>query len=141
MIRFLLNAVISLAGSLLAFWVASLVIDGFDITFSGILIAAALFTVLQAAMGPLVFNLARKYASAILGGIGLISTLLALWITTLISDSLSIDGLSAWISSTVVVWAITAFATWILGYLLITKWLTGREEDKKLAKRVERQAS
>lgn len=141
MIRFLLNVVISLAGSLLALWVASILISGFNITFEGILIATALFTVLQAAIGPLVFSIARKYASAILGGIGLVSTLLALWITTLISDALTIDGLSAWISSTVVIWAITAFATWILGYLLITKWLSGREEDKKLSKLAQRKDS
>lgn len=134
-IRFLINAGISLVGALLAFWIASMVIDGFTVSWNGILIAAVVFTVAQALLGPVVFNLARKYASAILGGIGLVSTLVALIVATLFEGGIKIEGITAWIASTVLIWLITALITWILGYFLITKWLTERNEAKDFARR------
>lgn len=135
MIRFLINAGISLVGALLAFWIASMIIDGFTVTWNGILIAAVVFTVAQALLGPVVFNLARKYASAILGGIGLVSTLLALVVATLFDGGITIEGATAWIASTVLIWLVTALITWILGYFLITKWLTERNESKEFERR------
>ncbi|GEE03522.1 hypothetical protein nbrc107696_39680 [Gordonia spumicola] len=126
MVRFLLNAGVSLVSSAIALLVAQWLIDGFDLRLSGFFIAVAIFTVLQAVLGPFVFNMARKYASAVLGGIGLVSTLLSLIITSIVGSSLSISGVAAWISSTVVIWLITALGTWCIGFFIITKWWDGR---------------
>ncbi|WP_454165657.1 phage holin family protein [Gordonia iterans] len=128
MIRFLLNIAVNLVSAAVAFLIAWAVIDGFDLSLGGFFIAVALFTALQSLLGPFVFNIARQYASAILGGIGLVSTLLALWITTLISGALSISGVSAWIASTVVVWLVSALAGWGLGYLILTRWWDRKQE-------------
>ena len=126
MVRFLLNVAVSLVSSAIAFLVTSSLIDGFDLSLSGFFIAVAIFTAGQAVLGPFVFNMARKYASAVLGGIGLVSTLLSLIITSIVGSSLSITGVSAWISSTVLIWLITALGTWCLGFIVITKWWDAR---------------
>jgi hypothetical protein len=75
-----------------------------------------------------VFNVARKYASAVLGGIGLVSTVLALFVATLFPDGLRIQGLTAWIVTPLVVWLITALGTWILGALIIQRWWERRQQ-------------
>ncbi|WP_435298990.1 phage holin family protein [Timonella sp. A28] len=138
-IRFLLHILVSLVSAALAFFVASLIIDGFEVQAGGFLIAIAVFTASQALFGPFVFNLARKYASAILGGIGLVSTVLALWVATLFSGGITIDGVTAWIASTLVVWLITALGVWLLGLLVIKRWWGGREEEKARLKTLSRQ--
>ena len=68
------------------------------------------------------FNLARQYASAVLGGIGLVSTFLGLFVATLFPNGLEISGITAWVLSALVVWLITALGTWILGALIIKRW-------------------
>ncbi len=83
-------------------------------------------------LAPFVFNIARKYASAVLGGIGLVSTFLALWIATLVGDGLEISGASTWIGVTVVVWLISALGGWLLGWLVLTRWWDRRQEDKRI---------
>ena len=130
MIRFLLSVAISIVSAALALLVISAVVDGVTVHTTGFLIAVLVFTVAQALLGPFVFNLARQYASAILGGIGLVSTFLALFVATLFPNGLQIDGITAWIFSTLIVWVITALGTWILGVLIIKRWWERRQLAK-----------
>ena len=60
----------------------------------------------------------RRHAPALLGGIGLASTLVALLLAALLSRGLTIRGLGAWLSVTVVVWMVTVAAT-----VLLSRWL------------------
>lgn len=121
MVRFLINLAIYLATAILALWLTALILDDFDVTFEGLIIAAAIFAVLQAILAPFIFNLARKYASFLLGGVGLVSTFLALLITTLITDGLTIKGVAAWVVGTLIVWLITAIGGWVLGLIFLKK--------------------
>jgi len=121
MVRFLIRLVIFLVTAVLALWVTSLILDDFNISLEGILIAAGIFALLQAILAPFIFNMARKYASFLLGGVGLVSTFLALWITTLFSDSLTISGVTAWVVGTLIVWLITALGGWALGLIFLKK--------------------
>lgn len=121
MVRFLINLVIYLASAVLALWVTSVLIEGFDVTFEGLIIAAAIFAVLQAILAPFIFNMARKYASFLLGGVGLVSTFIALLITSLITDGLTITGVTAWVVGTLIVWLITAIGGWLLGLIFLKK--------------------
>ena len=112
--------------------VASSLFDGVTVHASGFTVAVLIFAVAQAILAPFVFNVARKYASAILGGIGLVSTFLALWVATLIGDGLEISGASTWIGVTVVVWLIGALGGWLLGWLVLTRWWDRRQEQKRI---------
>jgi len=133
MIRLLLSAAISIVSAALALLVASALIPGVDVSASGFVIAVLVFTVAQAILAPFVFNLARTYASAVLGGIGLVSTFLGLFVATLFPDGVKISGVTAWVLSALVVWLITALGTWILGALIIKRWWERRELRKDAA--------
>jgi MFS family permease len=84
----------------------------------GFIAAVAIFTVAQAILAPLFLKMANRYASALLGGIGLVSTFVALLVASLLSNGLSIHGIGSWILATVVVWLVTALATVVLPALL-----------------------
>ena len=65
--------------------------------------------------------MASRYASAFLGGIGLVSTLVALVLASVLTHGLSIRGVGSWIGATVVVWLVTALATVVLPALFVKK--------------------
>ena len=135
MIRFLLNVAIQLVSAAVALLVAGWLVDGVQLRVGGFIVAVAVFTIAQSILGPLVFNLARKYASAVLGGIGIVATFLALWIATLFPGGLAISGVTAWVIAPLIVWIITALGTWILGFFIIQRWWQRRTEAKRAAAR------
>lgn len=130
MIRFLLRAGINLVDSLVALLLAAWFIDGVHMNWGGLVVAIVVFTVAQAILAPFVFSMARKYASAILGGIGIVSTFLALWVATLFPGGLRIEGVTAWVVAPLLVWVVTALAGWILGIFIIDRWWARRRRAK-----------
>jgi MFS family permease len=85
----------------------------------GFVVAVVVFSVAQAILSPFIAKLANRYASAFLGGIGLISTLLALILASVLTNGLTIRGIGAWIGATVVVWLVSALATVLLPKLFL----------------------
>lgn len=129
MIIFLIRLLIFLGSSALGLWVASLVLDGFHLTVSGFLAAVVVFTVAQSVLGPFISSIASRYASAFLGGVGLVSTFVALLIATTFTGGLEINGGAAtWIAAVVIVWLVTALATWLLPLAFLRKRLRERRE-------------
>lgn len=131
MIRFLLNLAIHVVTAAVALLVAGWLVPGVQLHLAGFVVAVLVFSAAQAILGPFVFSLARKYASAVLGGIGIVSTLLALWVATLFPDGLRITGVTAWVVTPLVVWIITALGTWIAGIFIIDRWWNRRKDAKK----------
>lgn len=121
MIRFLVNTAIFLGSAALGLWVTSLIVDGFTVNWEGLVIAVVIFTVAQAILSPFILKMTNRYAQAFLGGVGLVSTFVALLLTTIFSDGLTIDGATAWVIGTLLVWLITALATWLLPLFLLKK--------------------
>lgn len=133
MIRFLLSVAISIVSATVALLVAAGIVDGVRMQPAGFVVAVLVFTAAQAILAPFVFNLARKYASAVLGGIGIVSTLLALWIASMLTaGGFRIDGVWAWVLTALVVWLVSALGGWLLGWLILTRWWDKRQENKKL---------
>jgi hypothetical protein len=85
------------------------------------LLAVVIFTVAQAILSPFFLKTASRYASAFLGGIGLVSTFAALLLASLFTHGLSIRGIGSWVAATVVVWLATALATLVLPVLVLRK--------------------
>lgn len=127
MIRFLINIAIFIGSATLGLWVTSLIIDGFDLTWQGLIMAVAIFTIAQAILSPFVLKMAHRYAQAFMGGVGLVSTFLALLITTIFSSGLQINGVVAWTLGTLCVWLITALATLLLPIFLIKEKVQDRK--------------
>jgi NhaP-type Na+/H+ or K+/H+ antiporter len=67
----------------------------------------------------------RRYAPAFLGGIGLVSTFVALLLANLLTDGLQISGAVTWVLATLVVWLVTALGTLLLPLLLLKKATSG----------------
>jgi uncharacterized membrane protein YvlD (DUF360 family) len=127
-IRFLVRTAIVLVGNAVGLIVASLVFDGFDINATGFILSLILFTVAVALLTPFLTNALQRgrSSSAAVGGIALISTFLALLVTDLLTDGLSIDGIGTWIGATVVVWLTSLLAVFILPFLGPKRYLEDR---------------
>lgn len=134
LIRMLLQAVVNVMTATGGLLLAGALIQGVTIQFSGFATAVVVFVVAQAVVEPFVVAMARQHASAVLGGVGLISTFLAIWIATLVPDGLAVSGLRAWIVAPLMVWILTALGTWILGYFVITRWWDKRVEEKNISR-------
>jgi hypothetical protein len=124
MVRFLIRAVIFVVTAALGLLVAAWILPGFRLEWGGVLVAVGVFAVAQSVLAPLIFNLARRYASAMLGGIGLVSTLVALIIASLFPGGIRIDGITTWVLATLVVWLVTALGAWLLPLIFLKKKVT-----------------
>jgi putative membrane protein len=114
MIRLLIRIGVALLGAAVGFLVAAVVLDGMTLDGAAFFVALLIFVVLTAVLEPLIEKIGDEHASIISAGSSLITTFLALLITELVSDGLTIDGLDTWLFATLIVWVCTALATWIL---------------------------
>ncbi|OBB13511.1 hypothetical protein A5761_20140 [Mycolicibacterium setense] len=121
MIRFLLRIAIFLGSSAIGLLVAAWLVPGVSVSAWGFITAVVIFAVAQSILSPFFLNMASRYASAFLGGIGLVSTLVALVLASALTQGLSIRGIGSWIAATVVVWLVTAVATVVLPALFLKK--------------------
>jgi uncharacterized membrane protein YvlD (DUF360 family) len=128
MVRLLVRTAIVLIGNAVGLIVASLVFSGFDIDVTSFIVALIIFTVSFAVLTPFIVSVLRRNDSsaAALGGVALISTFVALVVTDLLSDGLSISGIGTWIGATFVVWLVSLIAIWILPFLGLKKYLDER---------------
>ena len=117
--RMLVRVALFLGSVAVALLVAWLLLGAdFRVTVLGFLTAVIVFSVAQVAVSPVVDKLAQRYAEPLLGGVGLISTFIALLVATLLSGGLRIHGVSTWIAATLIVWLVTALATLVVPRLL-----------------------
>ena len=128
MIRLLIRIALALLGNALGLWVASLLLDDMSVSASGFIVAVLIFTVLTVVLQPLIAKTAMQNAPALQGSSALVTTFLALLITTLIADGLSIDGVVTWILATIIVWLFTLIAAWLLPLFLLKE---AAEKNKK----------
>lgn len=119
MIRILIRAAIFLATAALGLVVTALILDDFRLSLYGFLTAIVVFALAQGLLSPFIFKMTRRYASALIGGVGLVSTFVALLIASLFPGGLTIAGVGTWVVATLVVWLITALGAWLLPLLVL----------------------
>lgn len=129
MVVFLIRTAIYLGSAALGIVVASLVLPDFSTSVVGFVVALAVFVLAQWILSPLIFKLTRKYANAFIGGVGLLSTFVALLIATLVADGLTINGVRTWVLGTLIVWLVTAVATLVLPMIFLRKRLAARTQS------------
>lgn len=129
MIRLLVRAAIFLGTAALGLVVSALLFPDFRLSATGFVTALVVFVAAQSILAPFIFKLARTYAPALLGGIGLVSTFVALLLASLLPDGLEISGISTWVLSTLVVWIITALGGWLLPLLFLKNRAAQRRAD------------
>lgn len=112
--------------------VANFAIPDFTLHLGGFLTALGVFTLAHALLGPFVLNIAQRYAAPLAGGVGLIATLLALWVASLFEGGIELHGMMTWVGATLLIWAITALGGWIFMAFIIDKWLKRRAATKMI---------
>ena len=110
MTRTLIRVGLALVGNAIGLLFAAIILDKMTLSGAAFIVAVVIFTILTAVIEPLVGKLAADRAPALESGSALVSTFLALLLTTVISDGLNIDGASTWIIATVLVWLLTMIA-------------------------------
>lgn len=131
MMRFLTRVVIFIGSAALGLFVTSLILgEDFRVELNGYLYAVLIFALAQSILTPFIFKMARKYASAFLGGVGLLSTFVALLLANWLTEGLTIVGIAAWVIGTLLVWLITALATWLLPMWLLKEKVRSRSSGE-----------
>jgi Mycobacterial 4 TMS phage holin, superfamily IV len=120
-IRLLLRTAVFLGSAAIGLLVAAWLVPGVSVSVSGFITAVVIFSVAQAILSPFFLKMASRYASAFLGGIGLVSTLAALILASVLTHGVSIRGIGSWVLATIVVWLVTAIATLLLPILIIKR--------------------
>lgn len=128
MLRFLASVVLHLLANAVGVALAAWLLDGFSVTAAAFVGVVILFTLIEVVLDPLVLKISLQYAPVLRGGVALVSTLVGLIITTLISDGLTINGATAWVVGTLIVWLGGVLAALLLP-LFIFKSV--REERKQ----------
>ncbi len=119
MIAFLIRAAIFVVAAALGLLVAAALFDDVEVTAGGFVVTVLVFAILQSVLTPWIASMAQKYARAFMGGVGLVSTFVALLVASLVGDALTIRGVSGWVLATLVVWLVTALATVLLPVVLL----------------------
>ncbi len=119
MIRFLISTLIACLAAAVGLLVAAIVLDDMTINGMSFFVAVLIFTVVQALALPFLAKMAMKNASALMGAMALISTLIGLIVTHWVTDGLSIRGFNTWVFASIIVWLAGMIAALIIPVLLV----------------------
>ncbi|TEX51528.1 MAG: hypothetical protein B7C55_05125 [Actinomycetales bacterium mxb001] len=124
--KFLLGWLLSLAANAIALVICWLLLPGFKLSFPiGFIVAIVLFGIFSAFFSWLVFKMLRDKGSSVVALTGLLSTFLALLLTSLLTEGLDIDGVTTWILATLIIWLISVLIWFIPG-----PWRNRRRESE-----------
>lgn len=125
--RFLMGWILGLGGNAIGLLLAALLLgDDFQINgVVGFIISVVVFAILSALFTWLIFKFLVRNAGSIVALTGLISTFLALFITSLFTTGLDINGWG-WVWGTLIVWVLGMFI-----WLLPGPWRQHRKEGER----------
>jgi hypothetical protein len=129
MIRFLIRTAIYFLSAFIGIIAADVILgDNFNVSgWTSYVWVAAIFAIVQAILSPLIDNMVSKNASAFSGGVGIVSSLVALAITNAVSSSLTVSGgIGTWILAAIIVWVFGAIAAFVLPFFLVKKAVNER---------------
>ena len=112
---FLKYLAISWAANVIVLWFVTLLPDVDNKDFKSLLIAGALFGVLNTILKPILKLITVPIAVITLGLIWFFVSMLMLWITSAIVDGFHIDGFWALVWSTIVAWLVNVVLDFVPG--------------------------
>jgi hypothetical protein len=125
-LELLANAV----GLLAASW---LLRPAFSIDTIGFITVVAIFTAVRFILAPLMMQLSMRYARTLVGGVSLVTILVAFLVTTFLTSHLTISGLSTWVLAALIVWLFGVIAMLLLPMFVFKKTLaTARDGRSQL---------
>lgn len=129
MIRALASLVMLVLGNAVGIVVAGLVLPDFRINLGSVMVSVLFFTGVNVILSPFVMKVALKYLPALRGGIALVATFVALLVTVLLTNGLTISSVSTWVLAPFIIWAATVAAGVVLPMLLFKKALQTSGDD------------
>jgi hypothetical protein len=127
-VRFVARLAIQVLGNAVGLVVAASVLDGVSLTFAALLLDVLIFTGISVLLLPLIQKQAIRRSEALAGSSALVTCFLALVLTVWWSDGLRISGLTAWIATPVVVWAVALVLGIALPWLLLKRKVAQRRD-------------
>jgi len=103
-IRFLISTLAYLCANAVGLLLAAFILPGFTIGPLSLLVAVAIFSVVQSVLGPLITKISLKNFPQLMGGIALVTIFAGLFITDILMPSMEIGGVSNWLAATLLVW-------------------------------------
>lgn len=130
MIRLLISLAVQLAASAIGLVAAAVILD--DMTLSGVafVIGVAVFTLTSAIINPFIMKMAVKQAQALLGASALVTTFVALLVTTIVTDGIQIRGASTWLFATLIVWLVALLAAVIIPVILVKRGVQAARSNR-----------
>lgn len=132
-ITLLYRALLYLVSAGLGLIAADLLLDGFQIQWDrwwGFVVCIVVFAVLQTVLSPWVSKLADRYVPVLMGGIGIVSTLIALLVVVLLPiGGLRITDVTGWVLGSVIVWLVTALGSVLLPLLFLRRRVQARRGE------------
>jgi hypothetical protein len=117
--RILLRAVVLLASWAVGLLVAAWFVPGVSLSAPGFVVAVTVFAVTQAILSLSILRLPHPCVPLLLGGTGLVLTIVALILASIVAHELTIDDMASWLATTIVVWLVTTIGAITLPELLI----------------------
>lgn len=114
MTRFLISVLVWVTSSAVGLLVAQGVLGDMTVDALSFVFVAVLFAAVQALLAPFLTKMTTRYAPALVGGVGLFTTFLALVVTATVSDGLRIRGFDTWVYASLIIWLVTMLATLLL---------------------------
>jgi uncharacterized membrane protein YvlD (DUF360 family) len=126
LVRLLVRTLIALVANAVGLIVAALVLDDVQLDATSFVVAVVIFTVVFALLQPFLAVQFRRMGSGVIGAVALIATLVSLIVTDLLTDGLSISGMTTWILAALIVWLAALVAALLLPFLGLKKYLEER---------------
>jgi hypothetical protein len=126
MIRFLINAAIWLGSAAIGLLVANVVLADMSVSAESLLIDVVIFAAIQSVLAPFLTSVTARNARPLLGGVGLLTTVIALIATHAISSGLSIRGFETWVYASLIIWIATMLASLLLPLVLVKRGVARR---------------
>lgn len=128
MIRLLARLIINILANAVGLLAAAAILDGFNVDGLSFAIAVLIFSLATTILGPLITKIALTNAPYLMGGIALVTTLVGLIITTVVSDGISVSGISTWLLATLIIWLFSIIGSLLLPLVIFKKTMEKHKE-------------
>lgn len=133
MVRFLARMALMVLANAGGLIIARVILPGLHIDIVGFTLSVLVFTGIMLLFEPFVLKMAIKYMPVLRGGIALVTTFVGLFLTTILTSGLRIEGLTTWILAPLVVWITVVIMGIVLPMVLFKNILrevkNGRSHD------------
>ncbi len=130
MVRLLARLTLTVLSNALGLAAAAVLLDDFSLNGTSFVIAVLIFSAATVVLGPLIVKLTVQHANYLMGGIALVTTFVGLAVTNLVSDGISIHGVSTWVLATLIVWIFSVIGGLVLPLVIFKKTLQKNKQEQ-----------